>query len=233
MDLCKENWSAFIALGSLGFGWLLGEITQLFRSRGDYRKIRKRVLYYLMEINFILSRLDTTDQVNEYLKYVKSRFSEDALFDQKKPVIQIQIENLLFEGLIDNVLDELDYIEGTYEEALIELSKIRPIRAYYLRGVSNILNQLEEYQDFVNDITSEISTEVPELNPFMSDLIFSVKQKQFKESIENIKKEIKRMSFSIGIITFIQSFKVVKKKPLFLDDNIKESLDSMIDNLKR
>jgi hypothetical protein len=186
-----------------------------------------------LEINFILSRLDITDLVDEYLKYIKGKFPMDNSFDQLKPVIQVQIENLIYQREIDNVLDELDEIEETYNQAIIELSKIKPIRAYYLRGVSKILYHLDKLQEFAQDFTTEIIFEVPEVNPIMSDFINSAKQEQFKESIGSIKKEIKRMSFSIGIITWIQSSKVIKKKSILMDDKIKETLDSIFNKLKQ
>lgn len=233
MDIYGENWSTIIALSSVGFGWFLSQITQLLRFRGNNRRTKKRVLYDLLEINFILSRLDNTDLVDEYLKYIKSKFPKDDSFEQLKPFIQVQIENLIYQREIDIVLDELDEIEETYNQAIIELSKIRPIRAYYLRGVSKILDQLEQLQEFAQDFTAEITVEAPEVNTIMSDFINSLKQEQFNESIENIKKEIKRMSFSIGIIMWIQSNKVIKKKSILLDDKIKETLDSIFDKVKQ
>lgn len=233
MDIYGENWSTIIALSSVGFGWFLSQITQLFRFRGNNRRTKKRVLYDLLEINFILSKLDNTDLVDEYLKYIKSKFPKDDSFEQLKPFVQVQIENIIYQREIDIVLNELDEIEETYNQAIIELSKIRPIRAYYLRGVSKILDHIEQLQEFAQDFTTEIIVEAPEANPILSDFINSVKQEQFKESIGNIKKEIKRMSFSIGIITWIRSNKVIKKKPIFLDDKIKGTLDSLFDKLKQ
>lgn len=232
MKLSAEIWTSIIASASVVLGWFLNEITQLFRSRGETRRIKKRVLHDLLEINFILSRLDMSDLVDEYLKYVKTKFPQEALYDQLKPVIQDQMEKMIFQTVIDTVLDELDEIEKTYNDAIIELSKIRPIRAYYLRGVSKTLDKLEQYQDYVSEISTEITAEAPEMNPLVLDLISSIKQEQFKENIENIRKEIKSMAFSIGIKTWYQSRAVIKKKSILLDEKTKHTLDTFIDNLK-
>lgn len=232
MKISNEIWSAIIASGSVGFGWFLNEITQLFRSRGENRRIKKRVLHDLLEINFILSRLETSDLTEKYLMYVKTKFPEEAQFDQLKPMIQGQMEKMIFQGLIDIVLDELDEIEKTYNEAIIELSKIRPIRAYYLRGVSKILKQLEQYQDYASEVSSAVTAEAPEINPLLIDIISSLKEGQFKEHLQSLRKEIKSMSFSIGITTWYQTRKVIEKKSVLMDDQVKSALDSFIDKLK-
>lgn len=200
-NLATET-SISILVGSLsvGLGWILNEVSQLFRNRGENRRIKKRVLHDLLEMNFILSRLDLKPFIeliiSEIEKALEQRFNN---YERKE--MQNQLQKLLSNTLESDAIDDLEDLDDSYLEAILELSKVDPVRAYYLRNKTRLFenfDKIEFYFDSLKEQPEILEDEsFTEAKKAIDPIIFD----RFSDEIKNLREDTIDLASSIGIRT--------------------------------
>jgi hypothetical protein len=123
----KIDWTYITALFSITFGWFLNELGQWFRARQDDKKIKKQILYNLLETNFIFNQLDTSELVELLTERVLVRIPKHEQTEEVKQYLT-QLYSGLIKGLVqDNVAENIEEIEEKYSNAVYSLSTIDPI----------------------------------------------------------------------------------------------------------
>ncbi len=128
----------------LGFGGTM--LTNLQAGWAERKKVRNRVIYFLLEIHHLLSKLKgpMPDIASFYSEYLLNRFGpEAAAAVRNDDVEQIQIR---MEGILKNsVMKDLLALQAKYPDALTALSEIDPISCYRLSALATNLHQAEEF----------------------------------------------------------------------------------------
>lgn len=219
-------WSLIIGSLSVGLGWVLNEVSQIFRSLGENRRIKKRVLHDLLEINFVLSSLDFKPIV-DLIMFKLSKELQIKFTNEDKESFNDFIHKTLYTNIEKNVIDELDEIDESYLNSVLELSKVDPIRAYYLRNKTRLfdyLENVEEHMQSINDEVSKVSDNgaletIKVIQPNIMD--------QLSEEIENLKTETLKLAGSIGLRTKYR----VKKILLSQKDHSHFDMDKIVNVL--
>lgn len=215
-------WTILIGSLSVLLGWLLNEISQLFVSKRENRKVRKKVLFELLEVHFILKKLDLWD-LSEYLVCkLEEKFGEKVPEDEKQGVL-IMIQKGLLEKIEQTAWEELEEIDKTYNDAVQELSAVDPIRAYCLRNKTRLINQTDLFREYVQDIENQIKDE-EDINDF-KQVADPLILKKFKNEVEDLRDEISSLAGTIGRRTRKEIDNILI--PDKLDDN--EDVNQFID----
>lgn len=210
MSLSSEIWSLIIGSLSVGLGWILNEVSQFFRNRGENGRIKKRVLHDLLEMNFILSRLDLKPFIEMMISEIE-RVTNHKFNDTERGEFQTEMQKILFSSLEEDTVDELEDLDDSYLEAIKELSKVDPVRAYYLRNKTRLFenfDKVESYFDSLKEHTGILETEYSvdikqTIDPFILE--------RFSEEVTNLREDTLDLAGSIGMRTKNKVNKILKK----------------------
>lgn len=222
----KFSLTYFAALFSVALGWFLNELGQWFRTRKEDRKVKKRVLFYLLETYFIFNKLDTTDITNLFSKKILE------LIPKKDQTTEyLQFINQLYSGIIkniveDNVGDSLQDIEENYTKAINELSTIDPITAYRLNGKNKIFKAFDLFHDYFNKLKERFPNE-QDLNEKIKLTTDTIKPEILKDSITDLEDEIRAISLSINFATWFRAKKIISR----IKRNVREDDEEKIQEL--
>lgn len=224
------DWTYITALISVAFGWFLNELGQWFRTRKEDRKIKKQVLFYLLETHFTFNKLDTSEITNLLSRKVSERIPKTEQTDEVEQFINQLYAGIIGSLLEDNVAESIEEIEGHYTNSVSELSKLDPITAYRLNGKNKIFQVFDLLQGYYDEV-KETFPNIPGLSEQIELTVETVKPEIIKDAISDLEEEIKDISLSINIWTWIRAKKTVNniKRKIRKDDEKK--IDELINKL--
>ena len=195
------------------------------------KKIKKQILYNLLETNFIFNQLDTSNIVKLLTERILLRVPKHEQTEEVK-----QYLNQLYSGLIDNliqdnVVDNLESIEEKYTNAVDSLATIDPITAYRLNGKTKIIETFDLLEDYSEEVKREFPNDIDEMQGAIEVATNSIKPEIIKEAIEDLEDEIRDIAFSIDIRTWFKAKRILKSsKERIREDGVK-NIDELLDKL--
>ncbi len=221
--------SISILVGSLsvGLGWVLNELSQLFRNLSENRRIKNRVLHDLLEMNFILSRLDLKPAVNVMVSEIQDHVPVEIPQIEKDKLGESLYKTLL-SNLEDDVIDELEDLDENYLNAVLELSKVDPIRAYYLRNKTRLFENFDKIESYITSVKNELDEVDPYQTGELSVMLNPFITNQFTEEIENLRNETIDLAKSIGLRTRSKVSKILDKHAIIMTDEMRETIQPII-----
>jgi hypothetical protein len=227
----KINWTYLGTILSIGFGWLLNEFSQWFRKHRENIKIKRKILYNLLEINFIISRLNTYEITQIITDKILIRIPENEQTDE---LIQyLKHQNLVINRgyLQPDVALKLKAIEEKYTNAVDNLATIDPITAYKINGKTNIMQSLNQLQDYFDEI-KVANQDVEELNQNqVLSIVEDLKLEYIKELICDIENEIKHIAFSINLYTWIKVKRILQLSKDIVKNNEGKKIDEFLEKI--
>ncbi len=227
----KIDWTYITALFSIAFGWFLNELGQWFRTRQDDKKIKRKILYNLLETNFIFNQLDTSNIVELFTERILLRIPKDEQTEEVK-----QYLNQLYYGIIDNLIqdnvaDNLESIEEKYTNAVDNLATIDPVTAYRLNGKTKIIETFDLLEDYYEDIKQQFPNDIDQMQGAIDIATNSIKPEIIKEAIEDLEEEIRDIALSINFRTWFKAKQTLKSsKERIRKDGVKK-IDELLDKL--
>ncbi len=227
----KIEWTYITAIFSIAFGWFLNELGQWFRTRQDDKKIKRKILYNLLETNFIFNQLDTSNIVELLTERILLRVPKNEQKEEVKQCLN-QLYSELIDNLIqDNVADNLESIEEKYTNAVDSLATIDPVTAYRLNGKTKIIETFDLLEDYYEEIKQQFPNEFDQMQGAIDVTTNSIKPEIIKEAIEDLEKEIRDIAFSIDIRTWFKVKQTLKSsKERIRKDGVKK-IDKLLDKL--
>jgi hypothetical protein len=222
------NWTFIITVFSVSLGWFLNELSQWFRTNQSDKKIKKQILFNLLEINFIFQRLDTTALSQLYKERVLIRFPEPDQTEDIKSFVDHIFQNILYAQLQNSVVDSLINIETKYSTAVENLASIDPITAYYLSGKTKIFESFDMIQNGLNDFKQLFTEDEHQMHHKIDSAYDSIiKPDVIQDAIEDLRSEILTIARSIDLWTWYK----LKRKFISSYETNQEELRLKIDEL--
>lgn len=227
----KIDLTYITALFSVAFGWFLNELGQWFRTRRDDKKIKRQILYNLLETNFIFNQLDTSELIELLTERILVRIPKNEQREEVKQDLT-QLYSGLIKGLVqDNVADNLEKLEEKYSSAVDSLSTIDPITAYRLKGKTKILQTFDLLQDYYEEVKNQFPDDFEQIQNSIEITRKTIEPDIIKEAISDIEDEILNISFSIDIRTWFTTKQTLKSsKDRIRKDGVKK-IDELLDEL--
>lgn len=223
----KFDWTYIAALLSVAFGWFLNELGQWFRTRKEDRKIKKQVLFNLLETHFTFNKLDTSEITNLLSRKVLERIPKSEQTEEAKQYI-----NQLYSGIIggfaeDNVAESLEETEEHFTKSINELSKLDPITAYRLNGKNKIFQVFDLLHDYDDEVKEKFPNE-PGLNEQIELTVETIKPEIIKDAISDLEDEIKGIALSINFWTWYRATKTVKNTKTKIRKDDEKKIDDLL-----
>ena len=227
----KINWTYIGALFSVAFGWFINELGQWFRTRKEDKKIKKQILYILLETNFLFNRLDTTELIQILTDSILKRIPKDEQTDELKLYLN-QFYTEIISGLLQNdVAEKLEIIEEKYIKAVENLAAIDPITAHRLSGKTKIMQSFDILHDYFEKIKGYFPEEEELVQNQITITIDIIRPEIINEAISDLEDEIKDIAFSINPWLLIKAKRTLKSNKNKIRYEGKKQIDELLDKL--
>jgi len=213
----------------IGFGWLLNELGQWFRTRREDRKVKKKMLYLLLETYYTFNKLDTSPIITEISKIIAEKLPPEIQTEELKLEINKIYHNAIDQNIEDNVADEILDLEESYKKGIEDLALVDPITAYRLKGKNDIIETFDQMAEAMESIKKQLPEEEQQRIP---DSIFNmVKPELLKTTFMDLEEEIKKISLNIGPLTYYRSKKVIRNLKNSVDENKRKEMQKFFDKI--
>lgn len=226
----KESiWPYISAILSIGFGWLLNEISQLFRVRKEDKKIKKKVLFYLLELNFTLKQLDTKPFIDIVSLKISERLPKEEQDENFKKSLTILYEQLIGNLREKETAERLIGLEKNYKKSVIELSSVDPITSYQLFGETEFFKIINILSNYSNSLKNEFPNDTKNIDIQTKSIIEFIKPEFLSKTLEKIEDKIKQISGGIGILTRYKAVKMINRQKKPIDESQLKTLTKYLD----
>jgi len=185
-------------------GWALTSANKIWDNRKTHNKIRNKVLYNLLEIQFQLRK--TTQDFSHYLNILQSAF-DDIFYPVKLPPSETeQVFNAMIKTYLkEHISKELESLEPTYIISVEMLSEVDPVMAYYLNGR---IAAFRAYEGYMRNLMLNLGQELA-ASPENSGKFRSLTEKAGNMVVEDSLTEFGLLIIDLaGTIGFITKKKV-------------------------
>lgn len=220
---------------SVGLGWLLNEISHWLNSRKGDSKIKKQVLFNLLELRFQLNKLKYEKYIDALTDIAVERIPINERPENIKVLLKEVYSALLNQIIEENVNQSLLSVELQYDKAINELSSVDPVGAFRLFGKNKMTSQSENAFDIYSDnLSKSIYFEGDE--ELIVDSLKEVKKTMKPEMISNlisdIEEEILRLSKGISFKTHRETKSILKKPEQEISKEQKAEIEKLLDKLE-
>lgn len=199
-----------VALGAIAtaiIAWLLTQISSWAKGRKENNRVRKKALFYMLDIHYSLSKL--TLNMDKYLDRAVDRLYENLPFEQggmnkeqDKKYFRNFFEQQLkpfFDGLLEAKISEIS-IE--YEKTIAELSTVNPVLAFTLSGRTELIKSSNLIDEKIEDIlVDHVTEEQMEIVKQLKTFVTSEIKVDYGTTVFFLKSKIKRLAFIISPVT--------------------------------
>lgn len=230
----KLDWGFISALISVAVGWFLNELSQWFRVRKEDKRIKKEVLFNLLETHFTLRRID----MSEYVTLVTDRVM--ALYPEEQRTEKFRKELLGFytqtaKQMIKMIIsDKQEILVAKYTNAIDNLAKIDPITAYRLNGKANVMQVFEAIEASLSSaLTDLVGQQQQEVQSQLSQAMDYIKPNMLTETIDDLEDELISIGWSINPIIYYKIRSTLKKYRKDKQKETKETVDKLIKSMSQ
>lgn len=237
------------------FAGLLGVLIGVFSThflhyknhKSEEIKVINKSIHYLLELFFLINRLNTEKMTNAYFDYYfqKAKKLIPVLDEKKIEVAKEQygpiIKNTLVPTLQKQTFEELQNMGKLYEEMISNLATILPVTAFYLRGKNNLEILLQTVSKYFEDI------KIPDENTavIISETINQMQPELTADLINEYKDELKSELFTLlqkatwhnrfagkKAIKGIESIELTESEKRKIDSMIVSAVNHVVQNAK-
>lgn len=242
--------SVISALAGL-FGVLIGAISTHFLHYKNHKseeiKVINKSIHYLLEVFFLINRLNSEKMTNAYFDYYFQRVRnlipalDEKMIETAKEQYSPIIKKSLVPTLQKQTFEELKKMGTQYEEMVANLATILPVTAYYLRGKNNLENLLQTISKYFDDIkildeknASFVNTAIDQMQPTLTaDLIDEYKNKLKSELLILLKKTTWHNRYAgKKAIKGIESIELTESEKRKIDSMIASAVNHVVQSAK-
>ncbi|SIO29743.1 hypothetical protein [Fibrobacter sp. UWB11] len=218
-------------IGALSAHWLYHK-----NKKSEERRIINESIHYLLEVFFLVNRLNADKMADAYLDYYFKRIKEiipalnEKTIDSAKKQYGPMINNSLFFRQKEN-FENLNKLKEQYEKMIANLATILPIDAYYLRGKNDLENWMQSISEYFENVKN---TDVKD--SVAKETINQIQSSLTKELIDEYQSELKTVLFALLSKTNWSTRRAGKKvvkgiESTDLTENEKRKVDKEIKNI--
>lgn len=227
----KFNWTYFGALFSVAFGWFLNELGQWIRTRKEDKKVKNQILYNLLETNFILNQLVTSELTQILTDRILFRVPKEEQTEDLKLYLNHCYSEIISSLLEDNIAEKIENIEAKYTIAVDNLASIDPITAYRLNGKTNIMQSFDLLHDYFEEAKEYFPGDEELLQNQITTTINFLKPEIIKEAISDIEVEIKVIALSINPWIWFKVRNTIQTSKNRIRNEGAKKIDELLDKL--
>lgn len=232
-------------------GVLIGVFSTHFLHYKNHKseeiKVINKSIHYLLEVFFLISRLNSEKMTNAYFDYYFQRVKklipilDEKMIESSKKQYSPIIKNSLIPALQKQTFEELKEMGTQYEEMVANLATILPVTAYYLRGKNNLEILLQTASKYFEDIkipdennATFINKAINQMQPeLIADLINEYKDELKSELLVLLRKTTwHNRCAGKKAIKGIESIELTKNEKRKIDSIIASAVNHVVQSVK-
>ena len=224
-----------ITASGIGIGWLFSQFSSWWNNRGQRQRTKRRMLFYLLELEYLIARMDVEENVDYLIKGLRTR-SGGAFSEQDEHKAREQIRPLIAQTLVPQSVSDIMELERGYLEAVEELSYIAPFIAYRLKGRTRLFKRFEQIRDLIEKVPTVDPTTSPKQLNMLSGFIETLKPEMVREDLKTARKELVSLSWLVGVTAFLKAKRRIRRSSTLNAEDRKDMddyLDKLIAHLSR
>jgi len=229
-----NNITPIFTIIGIVIGWILTQFAQWYKGRKEDNRIRKEVLYYLLEIRYTIPRLNIMNLVDSLVDRIINQLPEQYRLPETRNEILKDLPATPIVALLKSQVQE-PFIEAekNYKLAVQKLSSVNPILAYKLSGKTTLLNYANYIIDHINTLPVD-GTEPFNADAFKKFLTSTVNNRIIDESINDFNYFIKNLAWKINPFLIISIRKILKQVDpgTTFDEEDNKLFDNIFSHLK-
>lgn len=219
--LSKEFISLYSAIIGVLIGWILTQFSAWYRGRKEDNKIRKQVLFNLLEINLLLEKMSILSVkklelfTTKLLKAIPGIEDSPANKEECKKVFSVVYKPLIKQFFNDHLRE----INQSYQSSINSLAPVDPLIAYYLNGKTDVFQRIE---NLISQLPAQIATSgmsLDDINSLTHSLSEVLHDKVYGDSVKDIKELTVELSEKIGYRTKKKVKKLLSKAVVLEEDD--------------
>lgn len=232
------EWSAvlFTAVG-LAIGWLFNQISAWWQERGQRQRIYRRMLFFLLRVEWLHERMDVSEWVDHYIDRLRElKVGGDSISAEVETLLRNQITPKLASVAMRRTREELAEIEAGYIQAMEELSHIAPFLAYRLEGRTGIIKRLEAAQDVLGQLLDPLVSESSKEFGILQDAMSEMRPGLLEEDLEEVRELMRAIAIRIGPLTWLRTVRGYRPRGVLSQDekdHLNEFIDELIEHLRK
>lgn len=221
----------FTTLGSVAFGWLLSGTGQWLKGKREDRRIKKIVLYNLLETHHLFKQLDTSKDINQISEIVFEVIPLEERSEELKIGIARFYKLYLQKMVEEHASEGLSKLEESFTKAIDELSKVDPINAFSLKGKTRIQVVFNLFATYFEQIKNDFPEDAYQITQVADISINEMRPNIISDALKDLEEEIKKISISIGLLTRFKVNKIINKRDNPMSEENKENIVKYFKNI--
>lgn len=203
-DLNSMKWGVLFSSIGVVMGWFLNQLSQWWRFRKEDKRTLKQVLYNLLEVHHLLSRFDIDEPAGIITHNLFSQLPADQNTEENKLLIQKLILREVTVYFDKTTTVELRTIENKYQGCISDLSKIDPLKAYYLSDKTKIFDNIKLIEGWIDNVYERHPGEVEIQDTTKNEMITILRPNIVTDSLKHLRQEMTSIAWKINPIIWLR-----------------------------
>jgi len=205
-----------------------------YRARQDKKKNQKVALYILMEIwhrMSIFHRRDFDDVFDRIITEIKRQFPGENITEGDIESSKAHFTPILIKTAHKAALSDIVGYQEKYQEAVSLISSDDPIFAYKVSSAGNTKRFLSFLDAYLNMVLKPVEDEGHLGMTLSSTFKTHMSAHAGLDSIKDLESDIRKLSWKIGIFTFISCLFTIRKRRKTLRNLGSKEVENMVANV--
>ncbi|MBL7951770.1 MAG: hypothetical protein JNM62_08615 [Flavobacteriales bacterium] len=205
----------------IAIGWVFSQLSSWWNNRGQRQRTKRRMLFYLLELEYLIARMDLQREVDYMISSIRAKAGE-AFTPEEEQKVRAQVRPMLVRMAVEWTLPELDELEKGYHGAVEELSYVAPFVAYRLKGRTGLLKRLELARGLIAKVPTLDPAVTAEHQQAFADFFEDLNPKATIEDLKAIRSELVSLSWRIGPVAVWKAKRRVRRSSSLTADDTKD-----------
>lgn len=205
-----------------------------YRARKDKSENLKKALYIILEIwhrMAILYRRNCDDYFDVLIAELMKKVPEEGVTEEDYKAMKEHFTPILMKHLHKAAFSDIEHYQDSFDEAVKLISINDPFFAYHIGSGGKTKKYLDSLDCYLEDALKPFENNGGDSLAFSNTLKGHMSEHASLGILSGLEDDIKRLSYRIGVMAFIQSFFVIRKRKSRLQAIETEEISDMVNNL--
>jgi|GEM_PF-3237539 len=230
-ELISSNPKLFIGV----FAPLMLAMGYFYRARREKKENLRKALYILLEIwhrMAVLYRQNFDSMFDVFAKEIRKAAPEEEFTVEQQEATRKYFTPILLGVARSSAFSDMDDFQELFDEAVRLISVDDPLFAYHIGSAGKTKKFLSEFNGYVDNTLKPLDEEGGDSLILSSAIKSHISLHVSKDVLIDLEKNVRRIAFRVGIITFLKSCSVIRarknKLEKFSESEIKELVGTVL-----
>lgn len=205
-----------------------------YRARKEKNDNLKKALYILLEIwhrMAVLYRKDFDSYFDAITAEIIKKVPEEEFTEEQRKASKEYFTPILMNTVQTAAFSDIEHYQDSFDEAVKLIAINDPFFAYDIGSGGKTKIFLKTLDSYLEDALQPLENEGGDGLVLSNTLKDQLSSHASLDALSDLEKDINRLSFRVGIITYIKSFSVIRKRKERLQGFTKKEVSELVDSV--